>query len=115
MTSRKPCVVTIAAGGRRRVISAFVATVVPWEKSATSPRSMPRLARRRAMTPSIGIGGVEAPCATSIVPLRLVEDADVGEGAADVDGDPKVAEAANAMGGADYRLKCGTDWEANVG
>jgi hypothetical protein len=33
ITSRKPLVVTIAAGGSRRVIRALVATVVPCEKS----------------------------------------------------------------------------------
>src|SRR5581483_12217809 len=39
ITSRKPRVVTIAAAGRLRVISALVATVVPCENRTTSRRS----------------------------------------------------------------------------
>jgi hypothetical protein len=41
MTSLKPSVVTIAARANRRVMSALVATVVPWEKSPTSAGETP--------------------------------------------------------------------------
>jgi hypothetical protein len=68
MTSRKPRVVTIAAAGSRRVMSAFVATVVPWQNSATSSRRMPAAATP-ASTPSIGFG-VEETFATSSAPSR---------------------------------------------
>ena len=76
---------TIAAFGRRRVISAFVATVVPWQNSAVRERSMPACSTP-AITPSIG-SSVEATFATVELAAVLVEHAHVGEGAADVDGD----------------------------
>src|SRR6266700_7233399 len=53
MTSRKPLVVTTAARGRRRVIRALVATVVPCENNATFERSIPAL-ETPLMIPSIG-------------------------------------------------------------
>ncbi len=67
MTSRNPSVQIIAAGGSRRVISALVATVVPWEKSVTSLRSIlascsPRIAPMR------GSSGVDAVLATLSAP-----------------------------------------------
>ena len=57
----------IAAGGSRRVISALVATVVPWEKrvtslSETSASSRPRIA------PIKGSSGVDAVFATLRAP-----------------------------------------------
>ena len=84
-TSRKPRVQTIAAFGSRRVISAFVATVVPWQNRAVSERSTPACSTP-AITPSIG-SAVEATLATCELAAGLVEHAHVGEGAADVDGD----------------------------
>jgi hypothetical protein len=53
MMSRKPFVVTIAAGGNCRLSSAFVATVVPCEKTTTFSRSTPASATP-AITPSMG-------------------------------------------------------------
>ena len=67
MTSRKCRVVTIAAGGKRRVISAFVATVVPCENRRTSARSMPA-SSTPASTPSSG-SDVDGTLATRMSPL----------------------------------------------
>ena len=67
MTSRKSRVVTIAAGGKRRVISALVATVVPCENSRTSARSMPA-SSTPASTPSSG-SEVDGTLATRMSPL----------------------------------------------
>ena len=68
MTSRYPSVQIMAAGGSRRVMSALVATVVPWEKSVTSLRSIfasssPRIA------PIRGSSGVDAVLATLSAPV----------------------------------------------
>ena len=91
ITSRKPRVVTIAAGGRLRVISAFVATVVPCEKSddvaqvdaglddARDDR-VDRIRRRRHL-------------ADLDRPAVLVQDADVRERPAHVDCDAHLAHA----------------------
>src|SRR5699024_4846625 len=63
MTSRNPLVVTSAALGNLRVMSAFVATVVPCEKSSTSERSM--FARLTPlMTAVIGLSGVDGTFVT---------------------------------------------------
>ena len=67
MTSRKCRVVTMAAGGKRRVISAFVATVVPCENSGTSDRSIPA-SSTPASTPSSG-SEVDGTLATRISSL----------------------------------------------
>ena len=82
ITSRKLRVVTIAAGGRLRVISAFVATVVPCEKTTTSRRSIPA-STTPSTTASIG-SAVDGTFATSTVAAVLVEDADVRERPSDV-------------------------------
>src|SRR5581483_9566789 len=66
ITSRKCRGVTIAAGGRFRVISAFVATVVPWEKTTTSRRSIPASVTP-STTASIG-SAVEGTLRTSMLP-----------------------------------------------
>ena len=66
-TSRNPRVQTIAALGRLRVISALVATVVPWQNSAVCERSTPACSTP-AMTPSMG-SAVEATLATFSSPL----------------------------------------------
>ena len=64
-TSRNPRVVTSAAAGKLRVISAFVATVVPCEKSDTRPRSIsPR--STPFMTAIIGSLGVDGTLVTRI-------------------------------------------------
>ena len=62
MTSRKPRVVTIAARGRRRVISALVATVVPWRTER--PRQIHAGLLDPFSTPSIG-SAVDGTLATS--------------------------------------------------
>ena len=69
MMSRKPLVATIAADGRLRVISAFVATVVPCENSTTSRRSTPAASRTPEMIASIGSLGVDGTLAISIAPV----------------------------------------------
>ena len=66
-TSRKPFVHTMAAFGSRRVISALVATVVPWQNRAVCARSIPA-SPTPVITPSIG-SAVEATLATSSSPL----------------------------------------------
>ena len=66
ITSRKFRVVTIAAAGRLRVISAFVATVVPCEKTTTSRRSTPA-STTPVTTASMG-SVVDGTFPTSIVP-----------------------------------------------
>ena len=69
ITSRKPFVVTMAAGGKRRVSSALVATVVPCENSATPSRST-SASRTPASTPSMG-SEVVGTLATRSSPLSL--------------------------------------------
>ena len=77
-------VVTIAAASNRRVISALVATVVPWENSETSESSMPA-ASTPAITPSIGSEGAGDLRHVDVAAV-LIEDEHVGEGPADIDG-----------------------------
>ena len=67
------------------MISAFVATVVPWQNSAVRERSMPA-SSTPAITPSIGIFG-RGDLRHGQLAAGLVENTYVGEGAADVDGD----------------------------
>ena len=69
ITSRKPLVVTIAARGKVRVISAFVATVEPCEKTLTSRRSTSAAVRTPSITASIGSAGVDGTFATDIAPV----------------------------------------------
>ncbi len=97
ITSRKPVVVTIAARGKVRVIRAFVATVEPCEKTVTSRRStsaarahavdhrVDRVGRRRRHLRHRDRAGV------------LVEHADVGERAADVDWRPRRTARASQL------------------
>ena len=56
----------MAAGGRFRVIRAFVATVVPCEKTTTSPRSIPA-SETPSTTASIG-SDVDGTFRTSMLP-----------------------------------------------
>src|SRR5215207_9843205 len=67
MTSRKPRVVTIPARPKVRVISAFVATVVPWLNRATS-RRLTSAFRRPSRTASIGLP-VDGTFATLTAPV----------------------------------------------
>ena len=69
ITSRKPVVVTIAARGKLRVISAFVATVEPCEKTVTSRRSTLAAPRTPSITASIGSAGVDGTFATEMAPV----------------------------------------------
>ena len=84
-TSRKLRVVTIAAASKRRVISAFVATVVPWENSETSDElDAARLDAGHHPLHRVRRGARDLrDVHTAAV---LVEDEHVGEGPADVDG-----------------------------
>ena len=68
ITSRKPRVVTIAAGGKRRVISALVATVVPCENNARR-RGRRRPPTRPPSRPPSGRGARWAPWPRARPPL----------------------------------------------
>ena len=84
ITSRKPFVVTMAALGRSRVISAFVATVVPCENTSTWPRPTSALDSAQDPVDRIGRGRrLRHGHHTGL----LVEHTDVRERSADVDRD----------------------------
>ena len=97
---------TIAARGSRRVISALVATVVPWENSATSLRSTPALASP-AMMPSIGSGD-DSRLLDADQAGRLVHDADVGKGATDIDGNAQLLQGLSSRSSARRSLASGS-------
>ena len=84
ITSRKPCVHTMAVRGRRRVIRAFVATVVPCENRTTLERSTPPVLEplHHAVDRIRGRAGLGDPDDARV----LIQDADIREGPADVDG-----------------------------
>ncbi|MEZ5862122.1 MAG: hypothetical protein R3D28_24665 [Geminicoccaceae bacterium] len=66
--SRKPRVATMAALGSLRVISALVATVVPWVRSAISAGVIPAAAML-AMTAASGWSGRDGTLVTEIAPV----------------------------------------------
>ncbi len=90
-----------AAGPPVRVITAFVATVVAWSTDRQSPISTPAcaMARSRARKkPSEGSSGVDRTLPVTRLPDRLLDQHDVGEGAADIDGDAESAHPSAAAG-----------------